>query len=87
MVTALGGGTVLVAGGDSKISFGAAYTTPVADAALYNPLTGAWRLTGSMATPRSAASAVLLPSGAVLVSGGTGPGDRILASAELYTGR
>lgn len=87
VVAALGGGTVLVAGGDSKVSFGGAYTTPVADAALYTPLTGAWRPTGSMATPRSDASAVLLPSGAVLVSGGTGPGDRILASAELYTGR
>ncbi len=87
VVAALGGGTVLVAGGDSKISFGGAYTTPVVDAALYNPLTGAWRPTGSMATPRSDASAVLLPSGAVLVSGGMGPGNRILASAELYTGR
>ena len=55
---------------------------PVADAEVYDPRTGTWRLTGRMATARAGASAVVLPSGAVLVSGGDEAG-----SAELYTGR
>lgn len=40
-----------------------------------------------MSTARSDASVVVLPSGVVLISGGTGPGDRLVASAEPYTGR
>jgi hypothetical protein len=83
VVVALPNGTVLAAGGLSKTSTSSgAFIDPVADAEVYDPRTGRWRPTGSMATARTGASAVVLPSGAVLVSGGDEAG-----SAELYTGR
>jgi large repetitive protein len=83
VVVALPDGTVLAAGGLSKTSTSSgAFIAPVADAEVYDPRTGQWSPTGSMATARAGASAVVLPSGAVLVSGGDGAG-----SAELYTGR
>jgi hypothetical protein len=50
----------------------------LASAEVYQPTTGTWTATGSMAIPRSGHVAVLLPSGKVLVAGGP---DR---SAELY---
>jgi hypothetical protein len=43
-----------------------------------------WTRTGSMSTPRVGHSAALLPSGKVLVAGGTIDGTAELASAELY---
>ena len=83
VVVALPNGTVLAAGGLSKTSTSSgAFSAPVADAEVYDPRTGRWSPTGSMATARAGASAVVLPSGAVLVSGGDGA-----SSAELYTGR
>jgi hypothetical protein len=42
---------------------------------LYNPATGTWAVTGQMNTPRTDATATLLPDGQVLMAGGT---------AELY---
>ena len=43
-----------------------------------------WTATGSMATPRVAHTATLLPNGKVLVVGGRSTENAILASAELY---
>ena len=66
--TLLPNGQVLVAGGG------------LASAELYDPATGVWTTTGSMATDRGLATARLLPNGKVLVAGGIGS----LPSAELY---
>jgi hypothetical protein len=48
-------------------------------AEIYDPVSGTWSNTGSMATPRTSVSAVLLTNGLVLVAGGNST-----ASAELY---
>jgi hypothetical protein len=67
---------VLIAGG-----LGSAGT--LASAELYDPATGMFSNTGSLATGRDYATATLLPGGNVLVAGGLG--NSYLASAELYT--
>ena len=54
-----------------------------ASAELYDPQTGTFSLTGSMAAARVGAAATLLPDGLVLVAGGWN-GTTGLASAELY---
>ena len=51
-----------------------------ASAELYDPATGHWTTTGSLATARELHTATLLPNGMVLVAGGEGGG----SSAELY---
>ncbi len=67
----------------------------LASAELYDPTTGKFTPTGSMATGRSDAAAILLPDGRVLMAGGygcvtrscaldTADGEGPLASAELY---
>src|SRR5438309_4456758 len=73
--TLLPNGKVLVAGGGDIDGI-----HPSAE--LYDPASGTWSATGSLATPRSGHTATLLPNGKVLVAGG-GDGS-ILASAELY---
>jgi hypothetical protein len=67
-------GRVLLAGGES------------AAAQLFDPATGSFTPTGSMATARSMHTATLLPDGRVLVIGGAdGSADRSVArTAELY---
>ena len=77
--TLLANGKVLVAGGyygpwDSAVS---------ASAELYDPATGAWAPTGSLAFARVGHAATLLPDGRVLVTGGDNSSTE-LASAELY---
>jgi len=78
--TLLPSGKVLVVGG---------YTEPhgpppvaLSSAELYDPATGSWSPTGSLATARYDHTATLLPNGKVLVAGGYN--NAALASAELY---
>jgi hypothetical protein len=63
----LADGRILVAGGTS-VSDGA---FALASAEIYNPSTGTWTPTGSMATSRNVFAAVLLPDGRVLIAGGS----------------
>lgn len=72
-------GQVLVVGGCCT-STGA----PLASAELYNPHTGRWTSTGSLATGRQNHAATLLPSGKVVVTGGMGNHGKPLASAQVY---
>ena len=75
--TLLLSGKVLVAGGENNF--------PLNSAELYDPATGTWTATGSLATSRSSHTATLLPNGNVLVAGGfTDQNFFPLNSAELY---
>jgi hypothetical protein len=59
--------------------------TVAASAELYDPKTGTFSPTGSMATARHLYTATLLLDGRVLVAGGSNGNDAgDLASAELY---
>lgn len=74
---------MLVAGGQDSSG------TALASAELYDPNTGTWSATGSMASPRVFHTATLLPNGRVLVAGGdlSGTsflGSDVLSSAEMY---
>ena len=61
-------------------------TGSLVSAELYDPGTGTWSTTGSLADQRKLLTATLLPNGMVLVAGGydTSFGGGSLASAELY---
>ena len=78
--TLLPNGKVLVSGGYSSNGS----STYFANADLYDPVSGTWTVTASLATARSLHSATLLPNGKVLIAGGSGAGDLPLASVELY---
>ena len=75
---------------DSKVLLAAGYTgnVPLATAELFDPATGTFALTGSLATARWGHTATLLPDGRVFVVGGTNVGAFTpgvsLATAELY---
>jgi choice-of-anchor C domain-containing protein len=77
--TLLPNGKVLVAGGWAGYWIGG----PLASTELFDPATGTWSFTGSLATARSSHTTTLLPNGKVLVAGGYN-GGRQLASAELF---
>ena len=81
--TRLANGKVLIAGG---LDTGTSLDNPLASALLYDPTTGTFTPTGSMATPRFRHSATLLPNGKVLIGGGvtTGSGGICINSAELF---
>jgi hypothetical protein len=91
--TLLTNGKVLIAGGSGPYSFipppGPLQIPLLASAELYDPSTGTFTATGSMATSRSDHTATLLPNGKVLIAGGASeesPDGYLLptASAELY---
>jgi len=76
--TLLSDGRVLIVGGITSTGTGA--LQPTANVEVYDPSTGAFSVTGSMAEPRTLHTATLLPSGKVLVAGG---GDEN-STAEVY---
>jgi hypothetical protein len=83
--TLLPDGKVLFAGG--TIGSNSLGETITAAAELYDPSTGIFAATGSMATAKRCPAAVLLPNGKVLVAGGGWPyglEPRNAESAELY---
>jgi Galactose oxidase, central domain len=73
--TLLPNGKVLVTGGESSDMRRSTIT--LSSAELYNPQTGNWTTTGSLATTRVNHTATLLPNGLVLAVGGN-------SSSELY---
>ena len=80
--TLLPDGKVLIAGGHAYSPYGLDPHTNTA--ILYDPATGTWSETGSMANRRARHTATLLPNGKVLVAGGYDGSDSVLGSAELY---
>jgi galactose oxidase-like protein/Kelch motif protein len=73
-------GTVLVVGGQGQeMPFGA-----LATAELFDPASGTWTVTGSMAQGRWFPTALSLSDGRVLVIGGGDSGGNQLATAEIY---
>jgi WD40 repeat protein len=76
--TLLPNGQLLASGG----TLGPGGSSYLASAELYNPSSGTWTATGSMATTRGLHTSTLLPTGKVLVSGGYNGGR--LSEAELY---
>ena len=76
--TLLPSGMVFIAGGGYYNNDGS--STSLASAELYDPGAGIFTATVSMTVARESHTAILLPSGDVLIAGGYGD----LASAELY---
>jgi Galactose oxidase, central domain/Kelch motif len=76
--TLLADGRVLIVGGTT--STGTGDLQPTATVEVYDPSTGSFSVTGSMAESRSLHTTTLLPSGKVLVAGG---GDEN-STAEVY---
>jgi galactose oxidase-like protein/Kelch motif protein len=73
-------GRVLVSGGSPGFTGNVALSS----AEIFDPDAGSWAAVGSLATPRFAHTATLLPSGKVLVAGGADATGLPLASAEIY---
>ena len=84
--TLLPNGRVLISGGWTTTLVSGKNLTDsfLASAELYDPATGTFSPTGSMATARNNATTTLLPDGRVLVAGGVGQSGVGLTSAELY---
>jgi Galactose oxidase, central domain len=91
--TLLNDGKVLVVGGDAMHHFGCGglppplyCLVPLASAELFDPASGSFTKTGTMALPRTLHTATLLGDGKVLVTGGDsrqGP-SAPLATAEIF---
>jgi WD40 repeat protein len=82
--TLLPDGRVLVTGGENGLTGVPLRTGVLASADVYDPATGKFSPTGSMAVARTTQSATLLTSGLVLIAGGQTGTSRVVASAELY---
>ena len=78
--TLLPSGRVLITGGYSWVHNA---SETLASAELYDPKTGTFSATGSMAAARAGSTATLLSNGRVLIAGG-GDAGALLGSAELY---
>jgi Bacterial Ig-like domain (group 2)/Galactose oxidase, central domain/Kelch motif len=79
--TLLANGKVLITGGSDQDPTG----TGLASAELYDPVTGTFTQTGSMAVGRFLHTATLLQNGKVLIAGGiTSSASEPVATAELY---
>ena len=72
-----GCGKVLVVGGVGA-------SGKLASAELFDPASASFTTTSPLTTARTSHTATLLPSGRILVAGGTGPDGQPLASAEVY---
>ena len=79
-ITMLRDGRVLLTGGVQS----AGYRSQLASAEIYDPGTGSFSATGSMATPREGHTATMLRDGRVLIVGGSDNGVHTLDSAEIY---
>jgi N-acetylneuraminic acid mutarotase len=79
--TLLPGGTVLVTGGQQHVAFGGEV---LSSAEIYNPVTELWTPSGSLNSARYTATATLLHSGCVVVTGGFDAGGLALSSSEFY---
>jgi N-acetylneuraminic acid mutarotase len=80
--TSLADGDVLVASGYA--SLGGSGAVLASDAFAFDAQTRQWRQAGTVTTPRSNATATLLPRGRVLLAGGWDAQNTPLASTELY---
>ncbi|WP_052420245.1 Kelch repeat-containing protein [Hyalangium minutum] len=81
--TLLPSGKVLVLGGYNPDGVDGWDSPTLATAEVYDPGTGTWSRTGSLATGRSGHTATLLPSGKVLVLGGA-TDEEYFNKAEVY---
>ena len=91
--TLLNDGKVLVVGGDAREvlrycgpPFHCTRHVPLASAELFDPVSGSFTETGTMASPRTLHTATLLGDGRVLVAGGDSGNDfsTPLATAEIF---
>ena len=84
--TMLGSGKVLIAGGQGNNSSTTGAAVDYVTAELYDPATGTFSATGSMATARLTHTATLLSDGSVLMAGGINHigAYTYLFSAEVY---
>ena len=80
-LTLLGSGRVLAAGGDGR---GSPELVALASAELYDPMTGTFHATGSMAHVRNKPQGTALSDGRVLITGGLNDNDSAIAAAEVY---
>ena len=80
--TLLSNGKVLIAGGSVNVADEG--SGELASAELYDPASGTWTVTGSLAAARDLTVATLLPNGKVLIACGQGNNTGPLASAEIY---
>ncbi len=79
-ITLLRDGRVLVAGGARNIG----YRSELSSAEIYDPASGTFSPTGSMAVPREGHTATLLNDGRVMIAGGSDNGQHTISSAEVY---